>query len=60
MDSSGIRDRNTSYLAAAEPLVGKFRQPGEHFPALFLDGRRHRLGYHVANGRMAQLPGCLE
>ena len=27
---------------------------------LFPNGRRHRLGHHITNGRMAQLPGSFE
>ncbi len=60
MDSSGIRDCNTSCLGTAEPLAGKFRQPDKHFPTLFPNGRRHRPGHHITNGRMAQLPGSFE
>ena len=34
--------------------------PDKHFPTLFPNGRRHRLGHHITNGRMAQLPGSFE
>ena len=35
-------------------------QPDKHFPTLFPNGRRHRPGHHITNGRMAQLPGSFE